>query len=366
MMEKSTLILTRKIRLIVDLPTQEERKEVLSTLYKWRNICFRAANLIVSHLYVQEMVKDFFYFSEEIKYKLVDENKDEDGMLECSRINTIYRMLSNRFKGEIPTNILICLNNRLYSSFNKDYQGYLKGEASLKNFKRDIAFPFGLVGISRLSYHPEKKSFCFRLFQLPFKTYLGKDFIGNKRLLEQVINGEIKLCTSQIKIEKGKIFWLAVVEIEKEKNQLQPEIIAEASLSLEYPLVVKVGKSRLTIGTKEEFLYRRLAIQASRKRTQVGVAYAKSGKGRTRKLKALEKMSQLERNYVHNRLHVYSRKLIDFCINNKAGTLILLDQEEKIELAKEEEFVLRNWSYYELMTKIKYKAEKAGIELITA
>ena len=31
---------------------------------------------------------------------------------------------------------------------------------------------------------------------------------------------------------------------------------------------------------------------------------------------------------------------------------------------KEQEFVLRNWSYYELQTKIKYKAEKAGIELI--
>ncbi|TGN23043.1 hypothetical protein [Empedobacter tilapiae] len=57
---------------------------------------------------------------------------------------------------------------------------------------------------------------------------------------------------------------------------------------------------------------------------------------------------------------------IDFCINNKAGTLILLDQEEKMELAKDEEFVLRNWSYYELMTKIKYKADKAGIELIIA
>ena len=92
----------------------------------------------------------------------------------------------------------------------------------------------------------------------------------------------------------------------------------------------------------------------------------RSGKGKTRKLKALDRMSQVEQNYVHNRLHVYSRRLIDFYINNKAGTLILLDQEEKMELAKEEEFVLRNWSYYELMTKIKYKAEKAGIELIIA
>lgn len=229
-----------------------------------------------------------------------------------------------------------------------------------------MAFPFSSTRISKFFYDPKRKCFCFLLFKIPFKAYLGRDSIDNHKLLEDIINGEIKLCTSQIKLEKGKIFWLAVVEIQKDNNQLKPEIIAEASLSLEYPLVVKVGKSRLSIGTKEEFLYRRLAIQASRKRIQTGVTYAKSGKGRSRKLKALEKMSQLERNYVHNRLHIYSRKLIDFCINNKAGTLILLDQEEKMELAKEEEFVLRNWSYYKLMAKIKYKANKAGIELITA
>ena len=54
-----------------------------------------------------------------------------------------------------------------------------------------------------------------------------------------------------------------------------------------------------------------------------------------------------------------------FALNTRRGTLILINQEDKIGIAKEEEFVLRNWSYYELMAKIKYKAEKAGIELIT-
>ncbi len=74
---------------------------------------------------------------------------------------------------------------------------------------------------------------------------------------------------------------------------------------------------------------------------------------------------ELEKNYVGNRLHVYSRKLIDFCIEQQGRTLILLNQEDKIGIAKEEDgFILRNWNYYELMTKIKYKAEKAGIELI--
>jgi len=363
-MEKSTLKLTRKIQLLVDLPTKEERKEALDKLYQWQNRCFRAANLIVSHLYVQEMIKEFFYLSEGIKYKLADEKKDEDGILQRSRINTTYRVISDRFKGDIPTNILSNLNKSLITSFNKNKPEYWKGERSLKNFRRDMAFPFSLEGISGLSYNADKKAFCFRLFQIPFRTYLGKDFTDKRRILERVIEGEIKLCTSHIKLKDGKIFWLPVFEIEKEEQYLKPEVIAEASLSLEYPIVVKTDNARLTIGTKEEFLYRRLAMQAALKRTQIGATYSKSGKGVKRKLKAVDKLHNAESNYVYHRIHVYSRRLIDFCIKHQAGTLILLNQEDKIGIAKEEEFVLRNWSYYELMTKIKYKAEKAGIEII--
>tara|TARA_R110000868_G_scaffold243900_1_gene499998 strand:+ start:25503 stop:25694 length:192 start_codon:yes stop_codon:yes gene_type:complete len=61
---------------------------------------------------------------------------------------------------------------------------------------------------------------------------------------------------------------------------------------------------------------------------------------------------------------LYSRKLTDFCIKQQAGALILKYQEEKVSIAKEQKFVLRNWSYFELQIKIKYKAEKTGIELI--
>ena len=188
-MEKSTLKLTRKVQLLVDLPTQEERKEALDTPYRWQNRCFRAANLIVSHLYVQEHIKEFFYLSEGIKYKLADEKKEEYGILQRSRINTTYRVVSNRFKVEIPTNILSCLNNALITSFNKNRPEYWKGERSLKNFRRDMAFPFGLEGISGLSYHDEKRAFCLRLFQIPFKTYLGKDHT-DKRVL-------IRACTKR-------------------------------------------------------------------------------------------------------------------------------------------------------------------------
>ena len=363
-MEKTTLKLSRKIQLLVDLPTKEERKEALDKLYQWQNRCFRAANLIVTHLYVQEMIKEFFYLSEGIKYKLADEKKDELGILQRSRINTTYRMVSNRFKGEIPTNILSNLNNVLLSSFNQNRPQYWRGERSLKNFRRDMAFPFSLEGIRGLAYDEEKKAFTFRLFQIPFKTYLGNDHTDKRVLLERVIQGKTKLCMSNMKLKEGKIFWLPIFEIEKEEHSLRPERIAEASLSLEYPIVVKTNTTKLTIGTREEFLYRRLAIQASRKRAQGGATYSRSGKGTTRKVKAVDKFHDMENKYVRHRIHVYSRKLIDFCVKHQVGTLLLVNQETKIGIAKEEEFVLRNWSYYDLMTKIKYKAEKAGIELI--
>lgn len=356
--------LTRKVQLLVDLPNKEERKEALDLLYQWQNRAYRAANLMVTHLYVQEMIKDFLYLSEGVKYKLADEKKDELGVLTGSRMNTIYRVVSNRFKGEVPTNILTNLKSSLYSSFNRNKLEYWKGERSLKNFKRDMAFPFDTEAMSKMVYDEAKKAYCFRLFKMPLKTYLGKDFTDKRVLLERVIKGEVKLSSSQIKLKDGKIFWLPVFEIEKENHQLKPNVVAEATLSLEHPIVVKTVRAKLTIGSREEFLYRRLAIQAAFKRAQKGATHARGGHGKERKTKAMAKFQDRERNYVNNRIHIYTRKLIDFCIRHQAGTLILLNQEAKIEIAKDEEFVLRNWSYYDLLTKIKYKAEKAGIELI--
>lgn len=356
--------LTRKIQLLVDLPTKEERKVAMEKFYQWRNRCYRAANLIVSHLYVQEMIEEFFYLSEGIKYKLIDEKKDENGILTRSRINCTYRMVSDRFKGEMPTNILTNLNSIILSAFKKNREEYWRGERSINNFRRDMAFPFDMEGVCGLCYNEEKKAFCFRFFSIPVRTYLGMDFNDKWELMHKVVTGETKMRTSHIKLKDGKIFMMAVFEFEKEKHCLRPEVIAEATLSLEYPIVVKIGKAKLSIGTREEFLYRRLAIQAAQRRAGEGVKYSKSGKGRKKKTKALAKFRDKERNYVQDRLHVYSRTLIDFCLKNQAGTLILLDQQEKIAIAKEEDFVLRNWSYYDLITKIKYKAEKAGIELV--
>ncbi len=199
---------------------------------------------------------------------------------------------------------------------------------------------------------------------IPFRTYLGRDFSDKKVLLDKMMAGTIHFCSSSLQLKDNKIFLLAAFRMEKEKHPLNDNVIAEASLSIDYPVTVTIGKSHYNIGNKEEFLYRRLAIQAARRRVASAVQYNKGGKGKRKKLRALDRFVDAEKNYVANRLHVYSRRLIDICIRYGARTLILTRQEEKQEAAKEDGFLLRNWSYYELKEKISYKAEKAGITII--
>lgn len=362
-MANDTTILTRKIQIYIDCDDKEKRTAYFKKLFEWQDIVFRGANLVLSHQYVQDSLKDLIYLTHDVKVKLSDHATDEEGILNTSRMNTTYRLLSSYFKGQIPTDILSTLNTTLFKNFQSDRKSYWKGERSLRTYKKDIPIPFSSRSI-KLSNDENGRDFKIDLFKFPFRTYLGKDRSDKRVLLQRVLVGQLKACSSSIKVVKGKIFLLLSLEMPKKDHILQDHVIAEASLSVEHPISVIIDKDNYQIGTKEEFLYRRIAIQAARHRLQKAATYNKGGNGRKRKLKSLEHYNQKEKNYVDSRLHLYSRRLIDICIKSQAGTLLLVNQSNKEEVAKEDEFLLRNWSYYGLIEKIKYKAKMSGIHVI--
>lgn len=362
-MEAKRIILTRKIQILIDCDNQEKRKEYYQQLFDWQYMCFRGANYIFTHYYLQDQIKDILYLTEDIKVKLVDVEKDEDGILNISRMSTTYRLLASHFKGKLPSDVFGTLNKQLTTIYNSERVAYWKGEKSLRNYKRTIPIPFS-VRTLKLIGDGKGRNYTFNLFKIPFKTYLGKDRSDKKVLLQRTLAGTIKLCQCALKINKGKLFLLASFEIEQDDHQLDEAIFAEASLSIEHPISVKIGKDILLIGNKEEFLHRRLAIQAARHRLLRGSTFNKGGKGRVRKMSALDDYSEKEKRYIDSRLHLYSKRLIEFCIRNRAGTLLLVNQQQKEEVAKEDEFLLRNWGYYGLKEKIVYKAARAGINLI--
>jgi hypothetical protein len=363
-MNTDTIILTRKIQLVIDSRDSAFIRETYKRLYQWQYACFRAANYIYTHHFLKEQIKELIYLTEETKVKLADITKDADGILTTSKLNTTYQILAKHFKGDIPMHILGSLNMTLTTHFKNEKLYYLRGEKSLHNYKKNIPIPIKGIDIRQLQLTSNRKNFQFNLFKIPFRTYLGKDFYDKRILLERALQGSVKIVTSALRLNKGKIFMLASFQIDKEKKKLDSAIIAEASLSMEYPITVKIGKNRYTIGSKEEFLHRRLAIQSARQRMQKAATYNRSGHGRGRKLKTLDRFHHKENSYINYKLHVYSRRLIDLCLKHKAATLLLVNQQEKEAEAQADEFLFRNWSYGGLKEKIAYKADKVGITLI--
>lgn len=377
-------IITRKIQLLIN---DEDYKAVYKKLYDWQEITFRASNYIATHLYIQENLSEFLYFTEDFKLNLsnkIDKN-DQEGVLNTSRQNSTYRLISSKFLGQIPSSILTSLNQNVSKTFKAERKEYFSGKKSLRNYKRNSPIPFSSTDLRNFTLNENDYDYDFELFGLKFRTKFGIDRSNNKLILERGLSGEYKINGSSIKIKDKKIFLLLTVSFKSEEIILKPNRSAVASLSVYQPIKVQIGKKSYDIGNKEEFLFRRNSIKNSMYRIQKSLKYTTGGRGRKQKLQKLNDFANYESDYIKTRLHTYSKELIDLCLHNKCSKIIIANQAEEFksieaklkeieasklsryEKEKEAEkykFLLSSWSWNGLLTFIKYKADIYGIELI--
>lgn len=402
------MIITRKIEIYVHESDKDMRKDYMNTIYRWRDAVREAANIAVSHKFFQQNVRNFMYLQddvmerfaqghpdrvitnnksgkEQIKYNVSDVIKDEKGL---SEQNVTYRLMASILKGKVPADIYSCLNQAVSKICKETMTDVMRGETTLRSYKNNIPMPFSAKALANI-HKSDDGYFYFTLFGIPFACMLGKDRSNNKVIIERIISGEYKLCSSSIAFQKEvnrqtgkkkqKLFLFLCCDIPKKDIKVDPKKVLYAILSVENPIIYSCDKKAKegvlpgvrfsTIGTKDEFMYRRIQIQAAVRRCQVNNKYAVGGKGRKRKCQALDRFHEKEKNYIETKLHTYSRMLVDIAVKNGCGTISLLNQKEREEKAKEdnqkgEPFVLRNWSYFGLKTKIAYKANMVGIKVV--
>ncbi len=374
------MIITRKIQVYVSEKDDKQKKELVHTLYQWRDLVRRAANIIVTHKFVQQNIRDFVYIKDDVKDKFYvkDILKEGKGM---SEQNTTYRIASDMLKGKVPSDIYSCLNQAVANTFKETVSDINTGKSSVRSYKNNIPMPFSAKALSNIHWDDEDKRFYFTLFGIPFACNLGRDRSNNKCVIERAISGEYKLCTSSLMIDDAhkKMFLLFCVDIPKKDVTLKEGKKMFAFLGVMNPIVCTIdveakqdydsGKKVFEIGTKDEFNYRRRQIQEAVRRCQMENRYSSGGKGRKRKTHALERFHEKEKNYIDTKLHTYSRMLVDLAVKYRCSEIVLMKQESREERAKDdnmngEPFVLRNWAYYGLKTKIEYKANIVGIKLI--
>jgi len=368
---------TIHIRLFIDIPSDEKEKlhDAYRKLYDWQRIAFKAANQTVTNLYIQDQVKELFYFHDDIRIKLADRKVDSEGVLNCSRENTTYRVLSKKYKNEIPASIFSCINRSVNKFYANEKSQYFSGDRSLRNYKSNIPIPFVAKSIFDLRFDSEIKNFRFSLFKdekyyIPFRTYLGRDRSNVKVIMDRCIDGTYKLLNSAIQIKanrktkKDEIYLILAVEMPKKIKEVDPKNLAKVKLSFFAPLIATYNEKEYLIGNKESFINKRLAIQHGLRRRQHQMKYNKGGKGRANKTKGIEEFREKEKNFINTYTHSLSHELVKFCIDNKIGKLVIEAIKQTTEEAKMFPMVIRNWSFGNLIDKLKYKCNKYNIELI--
>ena len=373
------MVITRKIEVFVCEKDKDQRRAYYEKLYANRDVAMYAANMCVSHLFVLDNTMPY----------LSDEAKETIEFLGCkgqkaTKQNAAYVAASEAFKGKGDMGMVSCVLQNAQKMYQDDRKQGMWNR-SLRTYKKNMPVPFKADRFCDLRFATyvgsdgeEYEGCFFSLIGVPFQMRFGRDRSGNRLIVERVISGEYKMCTSSLKFDGKKIFLLLCVDMPKKEVELDEKKILFAYLSVENPIVCTCdvraakeydsGMKWFEIGTKEEFLHRRLQIQAAVRRCQINNRYSVGGKGRKRKCQAIDHWHKKEINYVDTKLHTYSKMLVDLAMKHRCGTIMLMNQKPREDQAKEElrngePFVLRNWSYYGLKEKIAYKCGRVGIKL---
>lgn len=198
-----------------------------------------------------------------------------------------------------------------------------------------------------------------------FKIDLGSSRHRNNKheiiaTLFKMYAGEYKYCGSSMQIEKNKIILNLTLQIPKHKRELDEDTVVGVDLGVAVPAMCALNNNkyeRLAIGDSNDFLRVRTQLQSQRRRLQKQLQNTTGGHGRKKKLQALDRISEREKNFVNTYCHMISKRVVDFALKHNAKYINL----ENLAGYDTSEFILRNWSFYKLQQDIIYKAEKYGI-----
>jgi len=404
--------ITRKIELtlLTEGLSEEQRKEQWGLLYHINDNLYKAANNISSKLYLDDHVSsmvrmkhaEYLSLLKELARAEKQKTPDADAIAELRKkvaaaekemtdqehaickyaTEMSTQSLSYRFATELETNIfakiLDCLKQGVFATFNSDARDVKRGERAIRNYKKGMPIPFAWDKSLRIE--KDNKDFYLRWYNgLRFLFNFGKDRSNNRLIVERCLkmdadyDGEYKLCNSSIQIAKRegktKLFLLLVVKIPQEHVELNKKVVVGVDLGINVPAYVatNITEERKAIGDREHFLNSRMAFQRRYKSLQ-RLRGTAGGKGRAKKLEPLERLRKAEHNWVHTQNHLFSREVVDFAVKSHAATIHMEDlsgfgKDNDGNADERKEFVLRNWSYYELQNMIAYKAAKYGIKV---
>ncbi len=199
---------------------------------------------------------------------------------------------------------------------------------------------------------------------ITFKMILGspKKSAALRSEIQQIFEENYKVCDSSIQIDGKKIILNLSMEIPKQEVELDENKVVGVDLGIAVPAYCSLNDSNYIkqgIGFADDFLRIRTQMQSERRRIQKALVSTSGGHGRKKKLKHLDRLKNRERNFAKTYNHYVSKQVVDFAVKNKAKYINI----EDLSGFNSSQYILRNWSFYELQQFITYKAARYGIEV---
>lgn len=321
-----------------------------------------------------QMNWEYSNFSSDYRDKYDKYPKDKD-IFGITLAGYIYRDISSKNK-YYNTRNLSQLQSEAMSKWKTLYKDILKGDVSVPSYKKDVPIYIHNKSITGLKQDNNNYTVSIGLINNEYKKELGKkaNFKFNvllsardktqRTILDRIIDGEYKIGASQI-IKKGKKWFLYLTyKFEKDDSiLLNKNNIMGIDIGVVNPVYIAFNNNlkRYNIrgGEIEEFRRRvekrRISLLEQGKYCGEG----RIGHGRKRRIKPIEKMSHKVANFRDTVNHRYSKYVVDIALKHNCG---VIQMEDLTGISKDNTF-LKNWSYYDLQQKIKYKSEEHNIEV---
>ena len=328
-------------------------------------------NMLANGVQYMEFPEQKKFIQEMLKPAYRKKNSSKGSIFDDVEIDNTLNGYGIAFSQELTSIIIEGVKKGLFSGSKENPPRY-KYDSPFTVAKSTMGFSHDYDSYEELCEHINDKDcklyFDFGGNQNPtiarFIIDLGTS--GNKceltTTLLRVYSGEYKYCGSSIQFDKTgkKIVLNLSLEIPQKECNLNENIVVGVDLGIKVPAVCALNVNpyaREYIGSVDDFLKIRTQIQNQRRNLSKQLKNTTGGHGRTKKLKALDRYTKRERNFVKNYNHMVSSRIIKFALKNNAKYINI----ECLKGYDTDKKILRNWSYYELQQMIIYKANKYGI-----
>ena len=267
----------------------------------------------------------------------------------------------------------------------------LRGDVSIPSYKKDIPIDLHKNNI-KLDIEKDKNNTVTKwLFELSLLSLVGKknyNLPSGKLLfravmprknaksviaiLERCYDNYYSISGSKLKYENGKWFLLLCYSFDKIEstpntgdNIMGVHIAEHNAVTCAFnhsPKILNIaGGEVLAFATQIENRKRDIGKCSSKHSVLCGDG--RKGHGYHTKMKPLEHINTKISNFRNTTNHRYSRQIVDWAVKNNCGTIRIEDLTGYATEDTERYILLKNWSYYDLITKIEYKAKEYGIKV---